>query len=384
MQAGWELIVGVSVFSVISSDPTFTRLLVLCLAVVGAAYTILGGLRGNLRANEAQNALKVLTVGVIIWQLAAHLNAPVSMAGSTTITQHQGAFDTFVGTHKRLLTSLGVGGFITNAFFSLAWQFVDMSAWQNLAATDEEKPRILEKTLLSSAFWVFLFPGVFGTVIGILLSGRPGLTSDNIVAQIVKDVVQSPWLVFLLTAGFVAAMLSTIDGLLLAAGQAATWDIAQPAQVNKAFKFWKAQDNETARDLLSDYSGKVPADVKFAERSVLAGTRLSIILLALTGAGLLLLLQGQNVSLFNLVYFITVAQMSLAPTVLSCLTGWRQERGSGFLSIVSGLSVGFSLAAVGQLAQHPDLLTWSPVVGAAAAALTLAFVNRREYEVTAP
>ena len=197
LQIGWELIVGVSIFSVIAPGNTnILTILILTLAGISAIYTILGGIRGNALANQMQNWVGGLALWAVVIALAAFYH-------SDTTAVPPGAGRPFDGgSFARLITELGIGGFITNAVFSLAWQFVDMSTWQNMAATEkrEDAPR---KVLFWTALLVFIFPGVVGTAAGMYMRTVPNLTSDNIIPHIIGVVSNRPWLGVFVAAGFV-------------------------------------------------------------------------------------------------------------------------------------------------------------------------------------
>jgi Na+/proline symporter len=338
LQVGWELGVAVIVFTfLLPGSAGLLEVSAAALALIAAVYTIRGGLRGNLRANIFQNLFAIATLIVAIVVLCS---------GATGYHSPP-----LIESHKLLVTGLGIGGLVTNVIFSVFWQFVDMSNWQNLAAADT-KPDTPNRALLTGATLVFLFPGLVGTVAGVALAGVPNLTSNDVVAQMLTIVQQfSPVLFVCVVMGFVAAMLSTLDGLLLAAAQAVTWDLTK---------------HDTVRRILA--RGEVDEDAR-PEREVLTQSRVAVFVLALAGSSVIYLYKFKIIDLFNLVYVVTAAQMTLVPVVFCILRG--RHALNGFASILGGLVVGLTLVGYGLVAVNATVLTWAPAIGLATAALLL-------------
>jgi hypothetical protein len=216
---GWELYIGASMFKAVtvSHSPNVEAMLYFCLAAIAAIYCMLGGLRGNMRANEFQNYLSGGALVVAIIYLGWFATGTKPFAWHDFID---------VSTLPALATELTVAGIITNAVLFMVYQFLDMSVWQNIAAVSDEGRRP-KRTLWASAFWVLVFPGITGSALGMLMrSYETGIDSNNIVPQLLQQVSSQPVVFTILVMGFFAMMLSTVDGLLLAACQAVTWDLA--------------------------------------------------------------------------------------------------------------------------------------------------------------
>lgn len=225
---GWELYIGASILQS-TIPPTnipppipYDYLIYFALAAIAAIYCMIGGLRGNLYANQFQNWLGAvaLTVAVIYMCLFVPSIQPFRWSD---------LWDT--STLTSLLSELTIAGLLANTVLFLTYQFVDMSVWQNIAAVSEDgnKPK---RTLFASAFWIFLFPGVSGSALGMLMrSFTTGIDSNNILTQVLAQLSGHPWLLFFLICAFFAMMLSTVDGLLLAACQAFTWDLVDRRRV---------------------------------------------------------------------------------------------------------------------------------------------------------
>ena len=349
---GWELSCGVSLFELVAPEKSaYIKFLTVLLALVAAIYSIQGGMRGNLRANQFQNGYAIIAMLIAVSILG------FSIFSATGAGYHSpGAFKSL----GLLYTSLGFGGLITNLAFSLCWQFVDMSNWQNIASGNKD-PNTTKQGLWRGAVWVFFFPGVIGTLAGMFMAGFKDITADNIVARMVASFANMNWpFSVLLIAGFVAAMLSTLDGYLLAAGQAFTWDLSKRRAVREVLAV--AEDSKTP-------------DVVRREKAVIASSQLTILAVAVAGSiGVLSLVHFDIINRFNLVYVVTVAQLALMPAVYSVLRG--KTDGSGFLSILAGLIFGLGSVVIALRTHNESLLNWSGVVGLAAACGGI-FVQRR-------
>ncbi|HYH70403.1 MAG TPA: hypothetical protein VEX16_03770 [Methyloceanibacter sp.] len=223
---GWELYIGASMFRAVmpeqSQSAQLETILYFSLAAIAAIYCMLGGLRGNLQANQFQN---YLSGGALVLAI-------VYLGWFATGTQHFSWSDMIdVSTVPALAVELTIAGMITNAVLFLVYQFLDMSVWQNIASVADErkKPR---KTLWFSAFWILIFPGLTGSMLGMVMrSFETGVDPNSIVPLLLEQVMAQPVIFVVLVMGFFAMMLSTVDGLLLAACQAVTWDLTDRKSV---------------------------------------------------------------------------------------------------------------------------------------------------------
>jgi hypothetical protein len=335
LQIGWELIIGATIFMTALPQSSWVQgALIVVLAVVAGLYTMFGGLRGNARANELQNYLSIIVLFGLLGWLFFHAPSGSAMAWDS-------------GSWGRLVTSLGVGGLITNAVFSLVWQFVDMSAWQNVVATTKGGEGATKKTLYGSAVAVFIFPGLIATMLGMYLRGMSDLTSDNILTTLLQMFSTHPIALLVVGAGLAAAMLSTVDGFLLSSAQAVVWDL-------------------THRGIVQKILGGSEAEQGF----ILKRTRFWIGVLALIGGGLIYAVTVLfKVSIFDLVYMVTIAQVILFPVVLAALYGKGSSRKLGAWSIALGLFVGAALVIYGVPRGMTTLLTWTPIIALIAATL---------------
>lgn len=348
---GWEVSVGVSLFNgLIGGGIWFSVLLSYMLVFASILYTTQSGLRGNVRVNTINNGLK--TIGLLTPLCAIVFLVPQSRAAILSWSSYKlSTSDTSAS-----VQSLTIIGLIVNLCFSFCWQMVDMSVWQNLAATRAAARKGIS-VLVASALLAFLFPGVVGTVMGVALTSTPELTSDNIIFAFYEKSVAASALgvCFLVACG--CAILTTIDGYSLAVGQAFTWDI------------WGGSE---ARKLIADGADResTAADWLIVQRG-----RAVVLVSTLVGTSVVIgLIHGFAKSVFDVVYFVIIAQMSLVPLMLACVTRKGGEwalRSRGAASIGAGLVVGFACAIGGLIASFDSLYTVSPLLGAAAAALLL-------------
>ncbi len=349
MLVGWELIVGTSLFSSVAPNNNQLKyILIFSLAGIGGIYTISGGLKGNLKANIFQNLFAIcVMIGIVIFLINHNYST------NTTIA---------LGSLGALFTNIGIVGFITNAIFSLSWQFVDMTNWQALASQKEGKSP--KHALWWSSIWVLLFPGAIGTVFGILLRGVPDLNPDNIFQQIINIFSNHPIFLVIVSAGFIATMLSTIDGLMLASGQVVTWDLTH---------------HKSILNILSKKEEERTEEIKKEEKKIINLTRYWIFGIGIVGSSLFCWLTiNFKINIFDLVYIVVGAQMVLLPVVLSLLFGKSDSnKRFGFLSILTGLLavvildiIGITMQGVnlnlpfigGFIKTGADILPWSPLV----------------------
>ncbi len=165
-------------------------------------------------------------------------------------------------------------------------------------------------------------------------------------------------------AGFISAMLSTIDGLLLAGAQAATWDIFRKSTVDKLLA---NREPQAAAVAVGDAGTARPAEYSVDElqrgdQQVLDETRWWIVGLALVGGGITLAVtRFFNVSIFDLVYIVVVAQMILFPVIL-CVLFSDGKKQFGTASVASGLLVGIASVVLYLALHKQDLLPGAPIV----------------------
>jgi hypothetical protein len=348
---GWEVSVGVSVFSgLIGGGLQLSIILSYMLVIASIIYTTQSGLRGNVRVNTLNNLLK--TIGLLLPLVVIVASFPNARSAVLSWTSYK---TSWVDT-KSSIESLTVIGLLVNLFFSFSWQMVDMTVWQNLAATKEGKKKGI-LVLIIAAVLAFIFPGVVGTVMGVALTPTANLTSDNIMFAFYETSLVVPFMgiLFLMACG--CAILTTIDGYSLAVGQAFTWDVLDAGKVRELLALGKDRDSSDNDQTVVD-KGRIV---------ILVSTVLGVT--AVVG-----LVHGFGKSVFDVVYFVIIAQMSLLPVMLACVTERASASaigGNGARSIAGGLGLGFVCAIVGLVGSIDSLYMASPLIAAAAGAIIL-------------
>lgn len=333
---GWEFYVGRETFSKLITDDAsgarhvYPTALVLASVLACFVYTSIGGLRGNAIANAAQNIIKLLTFALLIALLLQTYGAR-----DDRIPLVQALLPSF-GT---LIEQIGVFGLITNLAFSLVWQFVDMSTWQSvIASKDSETAKRSAQALMIAGGLVFLAPGIVGTLIGVGIRNAVGVDSNTIMSSVIASLgSDSPVLMFTVAVALFAAMMSTIDGMLLASAYTLVCDARS--------------STPTLQEIDSDEVGS---------RRTLAALRAFLLLVALAGTlGMVLLVDTFHFGLFDVVYVLIVSQLSLlGPVLLGLARGaGLPAQGEMMAPILAGLAVGFGCVAIGKCCELEWALT---------------------------
>ena len=324
---GWEFNVGKATFegllNLSSETPRAAASQTLALTVSAVAvcvlYTVMGGLKSNVIANYVQNAIKLAVFcGLIVLVVGNFISAP----------NHNLRTELFPSWEK-VLATLGIVGLATNLIFSLAWQFVDMSTWHSVAASREA---LDEKESTSALRWggllVFIAPGIIGTLLGAFLTVKSGVDGDNIMAQIVSLLPYgSDLIIFLVFSALLASIMSMIDGLLLASAYALVCDI-----IFRDKSLHEVDKNRQRSDLL------------------LGAVRVFLSLIALLGTlGVYWLLNATGLSLFDIVYVLIIAQLSLFGPVFVALRWPEASSKTMHWAIIIGLTVGAVCIFVGKV-----------------------------------
>ena len=335
---GWEYSVARSAITGLAPSgtaPSLIELLLLTVFAVSLLYTLSGGMRANVYANLIQSVIKLVALLIIIGALF------YAVFGSREF-QHI----VWIPRPSVAIAELTLLGFVTNVAFSLAWQFVDTSTWQSTTSTRrDEGAQGVRKGLRDAAFLVFLAPGIFGTLIGIGLSGTDNISSDNVLPALIKWL--SPAMLIMLACAIVATVMSTVDGLILASGYALITDLIFKRTVEDKHLLREAPPPGVDRDIFLG-----------ANTTVMAVTRLSLVGIAVVGAYMVTgFLWGFGLSLFDVLYVLIVSQLSLFGPVIFALLGKQVAPWGGKSGIASGLLVGFGAVLVGLRLDTPELVT---------------------------
>jgi urea-proton symporter len=350
---GWEFNVGREVFEglmnlrpgeTVSSEGALwytVATVLICLI-----YTIVGGLRSNNAMNYLQNVVKFCVFGFLIyvvWSIA-------SMSKAFSIS------DELFPPFSKVVATLGLLGLFTNIVFSLAWQFVDMSTWHNVAASKKAiDDHEAKKALRVGGFLVFLAPGVFGTLLGAFLTSDPSINGNNILTKVVSLMPIDSSVAFVLVfCGLIASIMAMIDGLLLSSAYAFVCDMLFPKRTLS-----EVDDDEQRSNLL------------------LGLVRLFLFAIALLGTlGVFWFLKYSGLGLFDVVYVLIIGQLSLFGAVITALMNPAKKSSKMSLSIVFGLLVGFGFVFLGKYSDGGSWLLESAGVAAMLSSLLIAKLVR--------
>ena len=320
---GWEFMVGRSTFARVTgtqSSGFVTTVFLSSTIGVSLVYTALGGLRGNAFANQVQNIIKLLTFLTII---------ALMYAVGANRTAGPGLIEALTPSPGSLVDELGWFGLITNLAFSAVWQFVDMSTWQSVVASRSSPAHVdAGRALRAAGYLVFLAPGVVGTIIGAMLSGPKDVTQDTIMPAILATLpAGNDLLTVLVFMALFAALMSTIDGLLLAASYTLTCDVIH---------------RRTPVD-------EIDAEEELSQR-VLTTARTLMIAIAILGTiGVAILVDVCGVGLFDIVYWAVAAQLSLTGPVVMALMNPTRIASRMHHAVIAGLTTGAVCLAASRL-----------------------------------
>ena len=348
---GWEVALGQKVFggfilsdqSLPGSSIAVASAYLAGITVAGALiYTLLGGLRVNAIADILQNVVKLLGFGLIMFALLSHYS---EISGDWP-KFWRGMFPSV----ETMTERLGWFGLITNVIFSIVWQFVDASTWQNVqSGANRNNDKITSRNLCQSGLTIFIAPGILGTVLGVALTSISGVTQDNILVQAVSVASASPAIQFLLFFAIATAMMSLIDGLLIASGYAICVDLLNGGEGLETLERDEQRTNST-----------------------LALLRLTLIILAFMAAwGVGALTKWLGTDPFETVYLVIIPQLALTGPVLVGIFTPPVLLRSGLsmtLPIIMSGAIGLSLTWAG--AKY-GLQYLSDGAGAATAAVSL-------------
>lgn len=337
---GWEIAVagtlGEDLFGFDQSD---SLLAVLIMIAVAAMYTLRGGIYANRKANELQNwagaiaFVLIFFLAIALWFNSQNLLEPFGQLAEPSWEQRLKL--------SPVEASIALGGgaaLLCNLFFSFFWQQAEATSWQNISSgLDNGAANNVEakKSIKRAALKVFLFPGLAGTILGMTLAGVPDLTDADIMPKIFTIFGSLPMgevIAFLLAIMLSAAMLSTLDGLLLGISYTINRDVLK----NKAFEdiVIIEDDNEKSRYQV------------LQERKIISHGKLIIVFAAALSIVMYLLIQKEILDLFQAVYVAVTAQMAVTPLVLSMLfkRSTLEDRGGkkfAWAAVLLGLLAGY-------------------------------------------
>lgn len=297
-----ELIVGSNIFSNLNiNNVNFFYyglfFITLCLLI----YTTLGGFRAVIKTDIYQSFLIFgATIALLVISLIVLYKEP-----TITLTKTFSDFFNFNASSGILLLNL----FLINTLFP----FVDMSAWQRLIASKNEKESKKGTINSSIAFFTTWLILIF---VSILLTYKVNSsTSDGGLFEIFNLLVMygiNDIFIFLLGiiafGGFISAMLSTSDSFLISTSQTISMDIVYH------------KTNKTDKQIISN-------------------ARIQLFFILVVGVSLSLLLYKSGFKIVDLIFSIYGATLSLFPLVIIAFFVKSAEnlRNWGVISVISGI-----------------------------------------------
>jgi Na+/proline symporter len=326
LNAGWEIFALLGVFGDFKGNFAVQITMALMFAVIVGTYTAMGGIRGNAYANLLQNCVSLAAfVGLPIYLAWFPLiNVQVPASSSTTIS---------------LLDFLGLAGLVGTLLNSLIWQYIDLSAWQTIQASDPNRRRI-DWALITTAVVVFLVPGSVGVAVGVQLQSQLFENPESILRAIINHLASSPVLAVLFVSGLVCAVLSTIDGLCLAVTQTLMWDLIFPKEIESS-----GQSSESSTEHLIFHARTLSAIVP----------ALSVLLFAV------LILRGLDI--FTISFVVFSFQNCLLFPVLSLLFLAKSTRRLAGISFLLALLTESILLMAFFVTGNGSIVFWIPFSG---------------------
>jgi hypothetical protein len=337
--AGWEIAIAKSGLESLNiGEPFIITLITSIFIIIPLIYSSFGGQKINSIIDTFINIAKFLLLIFIVVTLTISLNVSGNI-------NYNLVFPTFsVG-----IASIGMVGLITNLIFNLSWQFVDNSTWQTISSSSSSEENGLKKSLFGASGGVFLTVALLGTILGSLLagSGATNISSDNILGAITIG-MPNPWSTIVLIsicALLLLSMMTLVDGVSLSVAQSVVVDMGF---VNKNYMKNKKTGLKTARII-----------------TVLMG--------ALAAWGVQLILKLIGGSIFDFVYILIVAQLSLLGPIIIGLVCKAKDTKYMWISIVFALFLGIISSALGAIFNISALIDLAGSISALSSVL-IAFI----------
>lgn len=334
---GWELaIAGGLAKEVFSLTRPESFAVVLVIVVIIAIYTVRGGLLANKRANILQNYLKALAFVAILLLSVALFQSPEKYLIEFGFVPNQSINYLKLSPIDAAIGAGGLAALLCNLLFSMFWQPADATAWQNFSAGSNKgtgDTGSATRANILAMIRVFIFPGLAGTFLGISLAGIPISSDQQLMPTIFSAYQQLPygnWMVLGISIMLTAAMVSTVDGLLLGFSYTMNRDVLP----NKDFD-----------QIIAGVPKGGQVDIR-RERSLLMLGKTIVILAAVLSLFLYILIDNQIIGLFETVYLAVIGQMAVAPMALALL--WKKDLRTvrslqqrlGWMPVFAGFAVG--------------------------------------------
>jgi hypothetical protein len=209
--------------------------------------------------------------------------------------------------------------------------------------------------------WVFIAPGILGTLLGIMLRPATGVDPGNVLSKVVAVLPSlGPVYGFLLAVTLLACLMSMIDGLLIAAGYALVIDVLRPGC--------------RLDDLDAD-----PATA----RAMLSRTRVAFVIMALLGSfGITRFIAVLGLNIFDILYFVIIPHLALTGPVFASLHGRTAKHGL-VIPLVASAAIGYLAVFIGTSEERQWIVEGAGVFTIVASSV-LAFLMSQKAAVVNP
>lgn len=195
-------------------SPSVFAIVILVLVVL--FYTFLGGLKGNATVDKFLNLIKIISIVLLAFWLGSNF------ISFSRLSFSQALFPSF----SAIKENLGVWGLATNILLNLFSQFTDGASWQNIIAGSKEQNS--QRNLKISSLLIFLTIGFFGSLIGVLLAGAAGITTNNAITAPIKLLHgYEPVIAFTTMVLITACIMSLLNSTLLVTTRIVSINILQ-------------------------------------------------------------------------------------------------------------------------------------------------------------
>jgi Na+/proline symporter len=232
-----------------------------------------------------------------------------------------------------------------------------MSAWQRVIAAKNEKiakSGVFRSILLFVATWSFILFAALSLSENHQLDATGGLIANLLIFGSISWFYS--FLSALAFAALIAAMVSTADTFLIAAGQTISMDISDKDFFEKSEISSEENKYENSDDLY------MPVD----DNKVINRTRIYMLFLSLVGLGLCVWLKFIGFKVAELVFAVYGSTLSLVPVVLLALFTTNKSLLSNIsnfavVSILSGIICGWGYGILSVLQLAPETILSSLV-----------------------
>ena len=304
--AGWEIAIAQSGLAALPvSAGMLWPILIAIFIVIAILYTSFGGQKANSEVDKWLNIVKYFLLAfVVIAAIIGAINS-VGLSAGLIFPPISSAF-----------AVLGVLGFFTNLVFNLSWQFVDNTSWQSVSSNKKD-PR---RSLILAGGGTFV-AYLLSTFLGAVLRVSTSLTSDNILAAATFGLSGALQVVIIVAVVLLIllSMMSLIDGISLSVSQSAAIDL----------------------NFLKRFAKK-------PKQRMLIARILTVAAGVIAAWGVNLLISAMGGGIFDFVYILIVAQLSMIGPILVGLMAKKPPKiRIMWLALVVAVVVGIFSSAFG-------------------------------------